>query len=394
MARKRSKKPGRKSGRVRGPRTSHTRERGTALAAYAHDVRTALTGILALSELLASSNFGERERQWAQTIKSSAEYLVALSTSIIETAKAEADTLMLAAAVFEPRRLVEDLAELLSARAQTKGLSAEVTIADDLPQTLAGDAVRLRAALENLIDNAVKFTEQGTVRLDVRAEGAPRRRVRLIFNVTDSGIGLTPGEIKHLFRPFRQPNAAVARRFGGAGLGLALVKRLAKLMGGDVTVSSSAGRGATFHFTVVLPVAADDSASRGDRPRQGNSDRSLAILCAEHNPYGRVILNTILGELGHRADFVGSGEEAVAAVARGYDAVLMDVGLAGTNGAHTVRRIRALPGQAARTPIIALSGHPDADDEQVARAAGMDFYLRKPISPSMLSEAIAAVTKR
>jgi len=394
MARIRSKKQSRKPVRARRGRAGLTRERGSALAAYAHDVRTALTGILALSELLASSDFGERERQWAQTIKGSAEHLVALSTSIIETAKAEAGTLILAAAAFKPRRLIEDLAELLSARAQTKGLSAEITIADNLPPTLVGDAVRLRAALENLIDNAVKFTEHGAVRLDVRAEVGPRRRVRLIFDVTDSGIGLTAAEIKHLFRPFRQPNAAVAQRFGGAGLGLALVKRLAKLMGGDVTVTSIAGRGATFRFSVVLPFAAAEAKSPSVHPWKDKPVRPLAILCADHNPYGRVILNTILGELGHRADFVGSGEEAVAAVARGYDAVVMDVGLADTNGAHTVSRIRALPGLAARTPIIALSGHPDADDEQMARAAGMDFYLRKPISPSMLSEAIAAVTKR
>lgn len=394
MARMRAKKPSRKPGRVRGRPKRHTRERGTALAAYAHDVRTALTGILALSELLASSDFGERERQWALTIKSSAEHLVALSTSIIETAKAESGTLTLAATPFQPRRLIEDLAELLSARAQTKGLSSEVTIADDLPKTLIGDAVRLRTALENLLDNAVKFTEHGVVRFDVRAEDAARRCARLIFSVADSGIGLTPAEVKRLFRPFRQPNAAVARRFGGAGLGLALVKRLAKLMGGDVTVSSSRGRGATFRFSVVVPLAPAEAPGRNDRPRKDKSTRSLAILCAEHNPYGRVILNTILGELGHRADFVGSGEEAVAAVARGYDAVLMDVGLAGTNGANTVRRIRALPGVAARTPIIALSGHPDADDEQIARAAGMDFYVRKPVSPSGLAAALAAVVAK
>ena len=394
MARIKSKKPSRKPDRVRGRPKRRTRERGTALAAYAHDVRTALTGILALSELLASSDFGERERQWALTIKSSAEHLVALSTSIIETAKVEASTLTLAAAAFEPRRLIEDLAELLSARAQTKGLSSEVTIADDLPETLIGDAVRLRAALENLLDNAVKFTEHGVVRLDLRAEGASRRRARLIFGVIDSGIGLTPAEIKLLFRPFRHPNAAVARRFGGTGLGLALVKRLAKLMGGDVTVRSSRGRGATFRFSIVLPLAPAEASGRNSRPRKDKSTRSLAILCAEHNPYGRVILNTILGELGHRADFVGSGEEAVAAVARGYDAVLMDVSLADTNGAHTVRRIRALPGVAARTPIIALSSHPDADDEQIARAAGMDFYVRKPVNPRALAEAIDVVVAK
>jgi two-component system, sensor histidine kinase len=395
MARMRSKKPVRKGARVRGRLNRDKRVNETALAAYAHDVRTALTGILALSELLASSDFGERERQWALSVKSSAEHLVSLSTSIIDAARAEAGTLALAATVFQPGRLIEDVAESLSARAQTKGLSAEVTIADDLPENLIGDVVRLRAALENLIDNAVKFTPQGAVRLDARATRLPRGRARLIFSVADSGIGLKPNEIKGLFRPFRQANATVARRYGGAGLGLALVKRLAKLMGGDVTVISREGGGATFRFSVVLPIATISTASdRSSRLRNAKSSRSLAILCAEHNPFGRVILNTILGELGHRADFVGSGEEAVAAVARGYDAILIDVGLAGNDGVHTVRRIRALPGLAARTPIIALSGHPDADDEPAARAAGMDFYVRKPVSPGALAAALAAVVAK
>jgi len=394
MPRMRSKKPVRKGARVRGRLNRDSRANETALAAYAHDVRTALTGILALSELLASSDFGERERQWALSIKSSAEHLVSLSTSIIDAARAEAGTLTLAGTVFQPGRLIEDVAKSLSARAQTKGLSAEVTVADDLPESLIGDAVRLRTALENLIDNAVKFTQQGAIRLEVAATRLAHGRVRLIFSVVDSGIGLKPAEIKRLFRPFRQANATVARRYGGAGLGLALVKRLAKLMAGDVTVISNRARGATVRFSVVLPIAPVAAADRSDRPGKAKPPRSLAILCAEHNPYGRVILNTILGELGHRADFVGSGEEAVAAVVRGYDAVLMDVGLPGADGVRTVRRIRALPGVAARTPIIALSGHPDADDEPAARAAGMDFYVRKPISPSALAAALAAVVAK
>jgi two-component system, sensor histidine kinase len=389
MARMRSKKPVRRGARARGRTNRDKRANDTALAAYAHDVRTALTGILALSELLASSDFGERERQWALSVKSSAEHLVSLSTSIIDAARAEARTLTLADAVFQPRRLIEDVAESLSARAQTKGLSAEVRVADKLPESLVGDAVRLRAALENLIDNAVKFTQQGTVRFDVSAALVARRRARLIFSVADSGIGLKPAEIKRLFRPFKQANASVARRYGGAGLGLALVKRLAKLMGGDVTVISSVGRGATFRFSVVLPIAPIGAAEQPDRPRSAKPARPLAILCAEHNPYGRVILNTIIGELGHRADFVGSGEEAVAAVMRGYDAVLMDVTLPGIDGLEAARRIRALDGPARMTPIIGLSGRGGLRDEQAARSAGMNYYLRKPLSPSALSEAFA-----
>ena len=203
--------------------------------------------------------------------------------------------------------------------------------------------MRLRAALENLIDNAVKFTEHGVVRFDVRAEGASRRRARLIFSVVDSGIGLTPAEIKLLFRPFRQPNAAVARRFGGTGLGLALVKRLAKLMGGDVTVSSSRGRGATFRFSVVLPLAPPEAPGGSDRPRKGKATRPLAILCAEHNPYGRVILKTILASSVTAPILSAPARKPLPQWRAAMMRSLMDVGLADTDGTHTVRRIRALP---------------------------------------------------
>jgi len=144
----------------------------------------------------------------------------------------------------------------------------------------------------------------------------------------------------------------------------------------------------------VLPIGRGAAAGRAPAPQQVASARPLAVLCAEDNPYGRVILNTILGELGHRADFVNSGEEAAAVVARGYDVVLMDVTLPGINGLEATRRIRALPGAAGLTPIVGISGRGGPGDEDAARAAGMNYYLRKPVSPSALSEAIAAVTAK
>jgi len=386
------KKSAAKRSRRRSPRRGPaTRTTEAALAAFAHDIRTSLTGILALGELLASSNLGERERRWAAGIKTSAEHLAALTTLAIDATKADAGTLTLQQQAFQPRRLIEALSDTLSARAKTKGLAAEVTVAADLPEMLVGDAARLRAAIENLIDNAVKFTERGTVRLDVRATRATRGRVKLIFCVTDSGIGLTPAEIKRLFRPFTQANAEIARRYGGAGLGLAVVKSLAKLMGGDLTVTSTPGRGASFRLAIVLPIAAADPSGDAHARQTKTPARRLAVLCAEDNPYGRVILNTILTELGHRADFVGSGEEAVEAVKRGYDVVLMDVTLPGIDGLEATRRIRALADALGRTPIIGISGRTDTGDEAAARAAGMDSYLRKPVSPSALSEAISAV---
>ncbi len=395
MARLNSKKPSGKP--ARNGRRKRVRStpagRGTeaSLAAYAHDIRTALTGILALGELLASSNLGERERRWALGIRSSAKHIASLTTLMIDAAKADTTALKLQQEVFQPRRFIEDLAESLSARAETKGLATEVTVADSLPQMLIGDTVRLRAALENLIDNAVKFTERGTVGLDVRCVRAARGRVRLVFTVTDSGIGLKPAEIKRLFRPFVQANADIARRYGGAGLGLAVVKALARLMGGDLTVTSKPGRGSSFRFSAVVGVAPAATAPAAHRQAATSPTRSLAVLCVEDNPYGRVILNTILTELGHRADFVGSGEEAIAAVTRGYDAILMDVTLPGLDGLETTRRIRALADAAGRVPIVGISGRTQAGDGPAARAAGMDFYLHKPLSPSALSDALAAV---
>ena len=363
-----------------------------SLVAYAHDIRTALTGILALSELLATSAIGERERRWASGIKGSAEHLSALTTLMIDAAKAEGGALKLRQDLFDPRHLIAALANSLSARAETKDLVTEVAFAHDLPRSLRGDVVRLRAALENLIDNAVKFTDRGSVRLEVSAEPAKRGRLTLTFSISDTGIGLKPAEIHRLFRPFTQANADIARRYGGTGLGLVVVKALAQRMGGDLTVASSYGEGSTFRFAVQVGIAAAKTERQEPPPSRAEIPvRRLGILCAEDNPYGRVILNTILTELGHRADFASSGEEAVAAAPRGYDALLMDIALPGIDGLEATRRIRALAGAVRETPIIGISGRSEAGDEAAARAAGMNAYLRKPLSPKTLSDALAAV---
>jgi two-component system, sensor histidine kinase len=245
--------------RRRKPARKMTQDAG-ALPIFAHDVRTALTGILALGELLARADLGERQRRWAFDIKTSAEYLAALTTLVIDAAKADARALMLQREAFRPRQLIAAMEAALMVRAETKGLRAAITIADEVPERLVGDPVRLRAALENLLDNAVKFTEQGVVELELRAAPARTGWIRLHCIVRDTGIGLKPVEIKRLFRPFAQASSQIAQRYGGAGLGLSIVKMLAKHMGGDLTVTSTPGRGSAFHFTAVLPTAQDQKA--------------------------------------------------------------------------------------------------------------------------------------
>jgi two-component system, sensor histidine kinase len=384
------------------PKASDRRGRAleAALAALAHDIRTPLGGILALSELLVASDLGERERQWALSIKGTAEHLASLTALLIDAVKAETAGLELRETVFRPREMAEAVAALLNTRAQTKGLDAQASIAADLPELVVGDPVRLRAGLENLVDNAVKFTLSGTVGLEVSAERAARKRLRLIFSITDSGIGLTRAEISGLLRPFAQANEKIAREFGGFGLGLVSVKRLAKAMGGDLTISSVPGRGSTFRLSILVRppgrAASRSDESVGAPPASAlPQQRGLHVLCAEDNPYGRVVLNTILGELGHRTQFVSSGEAATEEVSHGtHDVVLMDVMLSGMDGIEATRRIRALPPPIGRIPVIGISGRSTVADEEAARAAGMDVYLTKPLHPKQLAEALAALTVR
>jgi CheY-like chemotaxis protein len=368
-----------------------------ALAAFAHEIRTPLTGILALGELLAASDLPERERGWAAAVKGAAEHLAQLTSLVVGGAKAATRAPVLKREPIRLRELADAIAATLTARAETKGLSTDIAIAETLPDLVTGDPVLLRAAVENLIDNAVKFTERGSVGFSVTARPAARNRVRLVFAVTDSGIGLEPAEIRHLFRPFAQAGDRIAARFGGAGLGLVFVKRVAQAMGGTVTVDSTPGRGSTFRLTVVAERAAgrDPAAPPTSAGEPGTSRGGLRILCAEDNPYGRVIVNTILTQLGHRVDFAASGAAAVDAVARGgYDLVLMDVILPGFDGIEATRRIRTLEGNAGRVPIIGISGRTSPGDEANARAAGMNAYLMKPVSPSALAAIIATATSR
>src|SRR6185312_3869170 len=222
---RRKKRRTRRKPRARAGKPPSTRAIEAALAGIAHDIRTPLTGIVALAELLASSDLGKREREWAAALKSGADHLAALTTLIVDAAKAEADRLTLRREPFSPRAMAETVGRALAARAGNKGVKAEIDIASDLPPLVAGDVLRLRAALENLADNAVKFTSAGAVGFAATAGAAGRGKVRLIFTLTDSGIGLTARELKQLFRPFAQASEDVARRYGGAGLGLVFVKR-------------------------------------------------------------------------------------------------------------------------------------------------------------------------
>jgi len=381
-----------------------------ALAAFAHEVRTPLTGILAISDLLATSDLGERERRWADTIKAGAEHLANLATLFVDAArtgkgvgKGGGGGSTLRQDLFDLRTLARNAGDSLAGRAAAKGLQAEVDISEKLPGLVVGDPVRLRAALENLIDNAVKFTEHGGVALTVapwrsvkgKSKGKAKGKgsVGVAFAVSDSGIGLTMAEIKRLFRPFTQANVTIASRFGGAGLGLSSVKQLARAMGGDITVAPRPGGGATFTLTVSVDATGSGKSRKSKGEAEMDAVPALRLLSVEDNPFGRVVLNTILTELGHHAEFIGRGEDAVNRLAQGaFDAVLMDMVLPGINGVEAIRRIRTMATPLAQIPIIGVSGR--GEDEVASREAGADAFLVKPVSPRALATALLAATRR
>jgi len=376
-----------------------------ALAAFAHEVRTPLTGILAISDLLATSDLGERERRWADTIKAGAEHLASLATLFVDAARTGKGSgkggSALRQDLFDLRALARSAGDSLAGRAAAKGLQAQVELSEKLPGLVVGDPVRLRAALENLIDNAVKFTDQGGVALVVapwrpakgKKNGKTKGRVGVAFAVSDSGIGLTMAEIKRLFRPFTQANVTIASRFGGAGLGLSSVKQLARAMGGDISVAPRRGGGATFTLTVSLDAARPARSRKAKGEAEADAAAALRVLSVEDNPFGRVVLNTILTELGHHAEFIGRGEDAVNRLAQGaFDAVLMDMVLPGIDGVEAIRRIRTMSAPLARIPIIGVSGR--GEDEAASREAGADAFLVKPVSPRALATALLVATRR
>jgi CheY-like chemotaxis protein len=365
-----------------------------ALAAFAHEVRTPLTGILAISGLLATSDLNERERRWVDTIKAGAEHLARLATLFVDAAKGGNAAAGVRQDFFDLRVLARNAGDSLAGRAAAKGLQSQVDISEKLPALVVGDPVRLRAALENLIDNAVKFTEAGGVALAVEPMPGQRGKVAVSFAISDSGIGLTLNEIKRLFRPFSQANVSIASRYGGAGLGLSSVKALARAMGGDIVVAPRRGGGTTFTLTVTLSraKASHAASSNSDAGVASDAVQGLRILSVEDNPFGRVVLNTILTELGHQAEFIGQGEAATERIAQGdFDAVLMDMVLPGIDGIEAIKRIRSLNPPLGRIPIIGVSGR--GDDEAASRAAGADAFLLKPVSPRALATALLEATR-
>ena len=366
--------------------------RSELLATVSHEVRTPLGAIIAMADLLLNGKLDARQRRYAEALRQSGGSLLAVLNDVLDHSKLEAGRFELEPVAFALPQLMQSVAAAVAARAQEKGLESALTMAPDCPDQIVGDPVRLRQILDNLTDNALKFTETGRVDLAVAcsAEGAD---IILRFEVRDTGPGLSEAQIEGLFQPYAQADSSVAVTYGGTGLGLTIARRLAELMGGSLGCESVEGEGSLFWFTarVAAALPMDEPAVDGAEPDHGLGPLRGHVLIVDDNHINQMLIAAYLEKFGVTFKAVKSGREALRELRESaVDLVLMDVMMPELDGLQTTRFIRAMDGDAAKVPIVALTANAMKADRDAYLAAGMDDYVSKPVGAKALFKVIAA----
>lgn len=361
-------------------------DRAAMAAIVSHELRTPVSAILAGAQLIRTGDVSERVSHSAELIVDAGRLMTAMLNDLLDHSKIEARAMTLEVRDFELRGLVEETVRFWAPQARAKGLALDGVAPET--QWVRGDPFRIRQILNNLISNAIKFTERGAVTIE--AEGEPAdggRRVR--FRVRDQGAGIAPDAMTRLFTPFAQGSAEVARTYGGTGLGLAVSRDLARLMGGELTAESEAGRGAVFTFTAVLPDGEPCDAAPEAADVEPALERRISVLAVDDHEINRRTLALVLQPLGVELTTASSGQDALDILARRpFDLVLMDVNMPGIDGNETTRRLRASGGANASVPVIGFSAGAEPAQVAACRAAGMTDWLPKPLEPRRLYEAL------
>jgi signal transduction histidine kinase/ActR/RegA family two-component response regulator len=372
-----------------------SRAKSEFLANISHEIRTPMNGLIGMAELLACTSLTAEQRRQLQAIQVSGRSLSLLLNDVLDFSRLESKSLTVQHSPFWPGDVVDDCLEIVGPLAAGKGLTLSSSIAEGTVEAVHGDQHRTRQVLLNLLNNAIKFTPGGRVEVALASRPLDDGRIEVRFSVTDTGPGISSDDLGRLFVAFQQVDGSSSRQHGGAGLGLAISKRLTELMGGTIGVETAPGHGSRFHFTIVGEPATLDwpqpSAPAG--PLDAAGHHPLRVLLAEDEAINRIVIIGMLRHLGHDADSVNDGMQLLETLRReSCDVVLLDVQMPGMDGLEVTRRIRGTPGE--QPYIIAVTAHALAGDRERCLAAGMDDYLSKPIRLEELQEALAGVPRR
>ncbi|HSI83603.1 MAG: response regulator [Candidatus Methylacidiphilales bacterium] len=370
------------------------------LANMSHEIRTPMNGVIGMVNFLLETNLTQEQREFAATIKVSADALLFILNDILDFSKIEAGKMTLENVGFSLKEIVENTIKLLTLQARTKGVDLSYTIEPNACTHLMGDPNRLRQIMVNLLGNAIKFTSQGKVWLSISSVNESNEGIGLHFSIHDTGIGIPEEVLKRLFQSFTQADASTTRKFGGTGLGLAISRKLVTAMGGELSVTSIPGQGSTFSFTLQLPkqsssdLANSESRSEASDPLPAIADaarRKIHVLVAEDGKVNRMVVTRMLDQLGFTADTVSNGAEAVEAWLKNrYQIILMDCQMPEMDGYTATRKIRELEAADRLTPaqIIALTASTMHGDRDICLAAGMTDFTSKPINKKALEDAL------